>query len=263
MDHKHLQVIHQDAKIGQNVTIGPFVTINGDVEIGDNTIIYPNVYIGNGVRIGKNCRIFTGAIVGSDPQDLKYAGEKTYLEIGDHTTIREYCTINRGTLANLKTIIGSNCLLMAYVHVAHDCIIGDNVILANNVTFGGHVEVGNYAVIGGLTAVHQFVKIGAHTMISGGSLVRQDVPPYITAANEPLSYIGVNSTGLKRRNFTSKQINQIQDIYRLLFVKNSNNSKAIEIIETNVPDSEEKTIILEFVSNADRGLVRGFRTSSK
>jgi UDP-N-acetylglucosamine acyltransferase len=262
MDFKHLQNIHPNAKIGNNVQIGPFVTIHEDVTIGDNTFIHPNVYIGNGVKVGANCKLFTGAIIGSDPQDLKYKGEETYLEIGDNTIVREYCTLNRGTTANMKTVVGSNCLLMAYVHIAHDCIVGDNVILANNVTFGGHVEVGDHAVIGGLTAVHQFVKIGAHSMTSGGSLVRLDIPPFITVGSEPLSYMGVNSTGLKRRNFTNEQINTITDIYRELFVKNSNNSNAIQHIIDNFPDTIEKELILQFVTSSERGVVKGFRTNS-
>jgi UDP-N-acetylglucosamine acyltransferase len=257
-----LSVVDPKARLGENVTVSPFVTIAADVEIGDGTWIAPGAHIMNGVRIGRNCRIFSGAVVGSIPQDMKYKGEPTTLEIGDNTTIREYCTLNIGTTANWKTVIGNNCLLMAYVHVAHDCVIGNNVILANNVTLAGHIEIGDFAVLGGLSAVHQFVKIGEHVMLGGGSLVRLDVPPFITAAREPLSYAGVNKTGLRRRGFTAEQTNNIQDIYRILFVRGYNLKQALPIIEREIPNSEEKKRILYFISQAERGIMKGFRTIS-
>jgi UDP-N-acetylglucosamine acyltransferase len=261
--HNHLCVVHPDAQIGQNVTISPFVTIAADVVIGDGTWIGPNVHIMDGVRIGRNCRIFSGAIVGSIPQDLKFKGEKTYLKIGDNTTIREYCTLNVGTAASWETVIGSNCLIMAYVHIAHDCVIGNNCILANNVTLAGHIEIGNYAVLGGMAAVHQFVKIGESAMIGGGSLVRLDVPPFITAAREPLSYAGVNKIGLKRRGFSPERITHIQDIYRILFVRHHNLQKAIPQMKEEIQDSVDKAQIMQFIEDSERGLLKGFRTSKE
>ncbi len=259
----NLSYIHPEAKIGKNVTISPFVTIEKDVTIGDDCWIGSGACIMNGVRLGNNVKIFQGAIIGAIPQDLKFGGEDSILEIDDNTIIREYCTINRGTKANYKTYIGKNCLVMAYVHVAHDCIVSNNCILANNVTLAGHIEVAPYVVIGGMTAVHQFVHIGAHAMVGGGSLVRKDVPPYVKAAREPLSYVGVNSIGLRRRGFTNDQINTIQNVYRILFVRGYNNAQAMKLIE-ELPPSDEKTTILEFIvqSKENRGLMRGFRQSS-
>lgn len=253
------QHIHPNAKIGKNVKIDPFVFIAGNVVIGDNTWIGPHVSIMDGVRIGDNCKIFPGAIVGSIPQDLKFEDEDSILEIGNNVTIREYCTINRGTKANYKTVIGDNCLIMAYVHVAHDCVIGKNCVLANCVNLAGHIEIGEKAVLGGLTAVHQFVRIGDHAMVGGGSLVRKDVPPFIKAAREPLSYTGINSIGLRRRGFTSEQINVIQDIYRVLFIKGFNTSQAIHKIQETFDASPERDKILGFIEGADRGIIKGFR----
>jgi UDP-N-acetylglucosamine acyltransferase len=258
----NLSNIHPEAKIGKNVTIAPFVTIEKDVEIGDDCWIGSGACVMNGVRLGNNVKIFQGAIVGAVPQDLKFGGEESILEIDDNTIIREYCTINRGTKASYKTYIGKNCLVMAYVHVAHDCIISNNCILANNVTLAGHIEVAPHVVIGGMTAVHQFVHIGSHAMVGGGSLVRKDVPPFVKAAREPLSYVGVNSIGLRRRGFNNDQINAIQDIYRILFVKGYNNSQALKMIHSEIPNSEEKATILEFIQQSNRGLMRGFRQIS-
>ncbi|MCB9285364.1 MAG: acyl-ACP--UDP-N-acetylglucosamine O-acyltransferase [Lewinellaceae bacterium] len=257
-----LRNIHPDAKIGENVVIEPFATIGKDVVIGDNTWVGPNACIMDGARIGSNCRIFPGAVVGAIPQDLKFEGEESTLEIGNNVTIREYCTLNRGTKANHRTRIGDHSLLMAYVHIAHDCVVGDNCILANNVGLAGHIEVGDWAVLGGFVAVHQFVQIGDHVMVGGGSLVRKDVPPFIKAAREPLSYAGVNSIGLKRRGFTSDQINRIQDIYRVLFVKGKNTQQALEVIDT-MESSPEREVITEFVRSSTRGLLRGLRSSSR
>jgi UDP-N-acetylglucosamine acyltransferase len=254
-----LTFVHPDAKIGKNVQIEPFAYISGDVEIGDNTWIGPQTTVMDGTRIGKNCRIFPGAVVGAIPQDLKYKGEASTLIIEDNVTVRECCTLNRGTEASMTTKIGKNTLLMAYVHVAHDCFIGSHCILANNVNLAGHIEIGNHVIIGGISAVHQFVKIGDHAMIGGGSLVRKDVPPYVKAAREPLSYAGVNSIGLRRRGFTDEQINHIQDIYRILFVKGTNVKKSMEIIEATVPSSNEKEVIMNFLFQADRGLMKGFK----
>lgn len=254
-----LNVIHPNAKIGKNVTISPFTVIEEDVVIGDNSWIGPNVSIMNGVRIGKNCKVFPGAILGAVPQDLKFGGEESVLEIADNVVIREYCTINRGTKANFKTYIGPNTLIMAYVHVAHDCIIHNNCILANNVNLAGHIELEPFVIIGGMTAIHQFVRIGRHTMVGGGSLVRKDVPPFVKAAREPLSYAGINGLGLRRRGFTEEQVRTIEDIYRILFVKGINRKRALEMIENEFPASEEKDQILDFVARAERGLMRGYR----
>jgi len=259
MNTDGLKVIHPNATIGKNVSIEPFVTIGGDVVIGEGTWIGPHASIMDGVRIGKNCRIFPGAVVGAIPQDLKFEGETSSIEIGNNVTIREYCTLNRGTKANNRTIIEDNCLLMAYVHVAHDCILKKGAILANNVNLAGHIEIGEYSTLGGLTAVHQFVKIGAYSMIGGGSLVRKDVPPYIKAAREPLSYVGVNTIGLQRHKFSKETIHHIQNIYRLLYVKGYNITQAIELIQKELPQQAENQIILDFVAQSKRGLIRGFQ----
>jgi UDP-N-acetylglucosamine acyltransferase len=254
-----LRVISPNAKIGKNVTIGPFTVIEEDVVIGDNCWIGNNVTILNGARIGDNCHIFPGAVVSAIPQDLKYKGERTTLNIGNNVTIRECCTLNRGTSAANTTIIGDNCLLMAYVHVAHDCLIAENCILANNVTLAGHIEIDKYARLGGMVAVHQFVRIGEHTMIGGGSLVRKDVPPFVTAAREPLSYAGINSVGLRRAGFSKGEMHHIEDIYRVLFVRGLSTRKALSIIEDEIMPSAYRTQILDFARGAKRGLMKGFR----
>jgi len=259
MSTDKLKVIHPDAKIGARVEISPFVTIGADVEIGADTWIGPNVSIMDGVKIGAQCKIFPGAIIGSIPQDLKFGGEASSIEIGNNVTIREYCTLNRGTKANYTTLIEDDCLLMAYVHVAHDCILRKGAILANNVNLAGHIEIGTHATLGGLTAVHQFVKIGAYTMVGGGSLVRKDIPPYIKAARTPLSYVGVNAIGLKRHQFTKEQIHHIQDIYRILFVKGYNVTQAIEVIKKELPATTAQKTIFDFINASERGLIKGFR----
>lgn len=253
-----LAYIHPQAKIADNVVIEPFVTIHKDVVIGEGTWIGSNVTIMNGARIGKNCRIFPGAVISAVPQDLKFGGEETLAVIGDNTTIRECVTVNRGTLDRKETRIGNNVLLMAYTHVAHDCIVGNHCILANGVQLAGHITVEDYAIIGGMTAVHQFVSIGAHVMISGGSLVRKDVPPYTKAGREPLSYVGINSVGLRRRGFSSDKINEIQDIYRVLFLKNSNTTKALDMVEAGFKPTEERDEIVNFIRNSNRGIMKGF-----
>ncbi len=254
--HQHAAV-HPNARIGKNVKIGPWVSIESDVVIGDNTTIAANVCIMSGTRIGKNCQIFPGAIIGAIPQDLKYSGEDTTLEIGDNVIIREYCTLNRGTRANYKTVIGNNCLLMAYVHVAHDCVIGEHCILANNATLAGHVEIEEHVIIGGMTAIHQFVQIGAHALIGGGTLLNKDVPPYVRISRYPASYIGVNTVGLRRKGFTSAAIRNIQDVYHLLFVENRNVSKALKSIETTMDDSVELQRIVGFTRASKNGIIKG------
>jgi UDP-N-acetylglucosamine acyltransferase len=257
-----LRVIHPNAKIGQNVTIGPFSVIEEDVVIGDNCWIGSNVNILNGARIGVGVRIFPGAVVSAIPQDLKYKGESTTLEIGNDVIVRECCTLNRGTSAAQTTFIGDNCLLMAYVHVAHDCYIADHCVLANNVTLAGHIDIGHHATLGGMVAVHQFVRIGEQVMIGGGSLVRKDVPPFVTAAREPLSYAGINSIGLRRRGFSKSQMHHIEDIYRVLFVRGLSVRKALSIIEAEIEPSHFRDQIVDFVREGKRGLMKGFRTMS-
>lgn len=255
-----LRAIHPAAKIGRNAQIGPFVTIEADVVIGDNCTIASGAVIANGTRMGDDCRVFSGAIVGTIPQDLKFANEETYLEIGNNVTIREYCTLNRGTVESGKTVIKDNCLLMAYVHVAHDCVVGENCILTNNATLGGHVHLGKHVRIGGLSAVHQFVKLGDNAFVAGGIMVRKDVPPYIKVGRNPASYIGVNSIGLKRLGFSQETVNQIQDIYRVLFVKKGYNThRALQYIEEYMPVTEERAFILDFVRTSERGIVKGIQ----
>ena len=248
--------IHTNAKIGEGTKIDPFTMIHDNVEIGANCWIGSNVTIMPGARIGNGVRIFPGAVISAIPQDLKFEGEDSLAIIGDNTTIREFVTFNRGTKAAGKTVIGKNCLVMAYVHIAHDCILGDNIILANGVTLAGHVEVGDFTVIGGLSGFHQFVKIGKHVMVRGGSLVGKDVPPFITAGKEPFVYLGVNSTGLKRRGFSSETVNAITETYRTLYLKGHNTSEALPFIEAEIPDIPEKEEILNFIKNSDRGIIR-------
>jgi len=257
--HQPLSYVHPGAKIDKSVVIEPFVTIENNVMISKGTWVGSNVTIMEGARIGENCKIFPGAVISAIPQDLKFNGEDSIVEIGNNTTIRECCTINRGTTVTGKTIIGENCLLMAYSHAAHDCVIGDYCILANNVALAGHVTIGDYSILGGNAAVHQFVKIGKHTMISGGSLVRKDIPHYVKAAREPLSFIGINSIGLRRKGFSEEKITEIQNIYRILFQQNKNNSQALIKIETELKPSAERDEITSFVRNSGRGIMKGYK----
>lgn len=253
-----LSYIHPDAKIASNVVIEPFSTIHKDVVIGEGTWIGSNVTIMDGARIGKNCKIFPGAVISGEPQDLKFEGEITTAEIGDNTTIRECVTINRGTKDRYKTVVGKNCLIQAYSHIAHDCIVGDNCIFSNSSTLAGHITVGDYVVLAGLVAVHQFCNIGSHAFVTGGTLVRKDVPPFIKAAREPIAYAGVNSVGLRRRGYTPEQIIEIQNIYRVLFVQNRNLSKALDLVEAAFEPTEIRDEIITFVRNSNRGVVKGF-----
>ena len=252
-----LSYIHPEAKIASNVVIEPFTTIHKNVVIKEGTWIGSNVTIMEGARIGKNCKIFPGAVISAIPQDLKFEGEETTAVIGDNTVIRECVTINRGTVDRYKTVVGSHVLLMAYVHIAHDCIIGDHSILANAVQVAGHVVMDEYAYVGGMSALHQFVKVGEHAMISGGSLVRKDVPPYIRAAREPLGYSGINSIGLRRRGYSNEKINEIQEIYRVIYLNGMNNSAALDKIELVMAPSKERDEILNFVRTSERGITRG------
>ena len=254
--------IHPEASIAKNVTIEPFATIQKDVVIGEGSWIGPNAVIMDGARIGKNCSIFPGSVISAIPQDMKYDGEYTTVEIGDNTVIRECVTVNKGTKVRGKTVIGRACLLMAYVHVAHDCVLGDRVILVNNATLGGEVEIDDWAIVSASSLVHQYVQIGKHVMVQGGSKVGKDVPPYITAGRDPFSYEGLNSIGLKRRNFSSETILEIQEMYRIIFHGGYNNTQAREYIEKNFKPSTERDEILGFMQKSRRGLIKGLITGA-
>lgn len=249
--------ISEKANIGDNVRIDSFSTIFEDVTIGEGTRIHPNVTIYPKTRIGKNCEIFPGAVIGVSPQDLKFDGEDTCVEIGDNTIIRECVTIHRGTTDKWKTVIGSNCLLMTYVHVAHDCQIGNGVILASYVGLSGHVIIDDYAILEGKVAAQQFVHIGEHAFIGGASLVRKDIPPYVKAAREPLNFAGVNSVGLRRRGYSDTDIREIEDVYRILYVQNNNVSKGVEAIKATIADSKIRKQILDFIANSEKGVIKG------
>ena len=253
-----LAYIHPAAKIASSVVIDPFVTIDANVEIGEGTRILSGATILEGSRIGKNVTIFPNAVIGAIPQDLKFVGEETLAVIGDNTVLRECGTGNRGTAARGKTVVGSNCLIMAYSHVAHDCVVGDNVIISNSTQLAGEVVVDNFAVIGGGTLVHQFCHLGAHVMIQGGALINKDIPPFVKAAREPIAYTGVNSVGLRRRGFTSEQIREIQEVYRYIYMSNLNVSDAVERVEAELPATKERDEILQFIRNAKRGIIRGY-----
>jgi UDP-N-acetylglucosamine acyltransferase len=253
----NLAYIHPNAKLGNNVTIEPFAVIYDKVEIGDNTWIGPNAVIYSDTKVGSGCRIFNGASVGAVSQDLKYKGEPTTTVIGNNTVIRECVTIHKGTTDRNTTKVGDNCLLMAYVHVAHDCFIGNNVIIANSVNLAGHITIQDHVIIEGTVAAQQFITIGAHAFVAGASLVRKDVPPYIRVAREPLQFIGVNTIGLARRGFAKEAITQIEDIYRTIFVRGHSVSKALEIVDNEIPDSDVKKEILSFIRNSKDGIVKG------
>lgn len=250
--------IHPDARIGANVSIDPFTTIYGDVIIGEGTWIGSNVTIYDGARIGKNCLIFPGAVISAIPQDLKYQGEKTIAEIGDNTTIRECVTINKGTNALGKTVIGNDCLLMAYVHVAHDCVLGNHVILANSVNLAGHVLIEDWAILEGYVGVSQFIRIGAHSFVAGKSGVRKDVPPYVKAAREPLSFAGVNAVGLRRRGFTADEVQDVQEAYRIIYQKGFAINKALTIVESELKTSACRDTIISFITAAQKGVIKGY-----
>jgi len=251
-------IIGRKAIIGKNVHIGNFTTIDDDVIIGDNTWIGSNVSILNGARIGEGCQIHSGAVLAGNPQDLKYNGEYTLLEVGNNTIIREFVTINKGTLSKGKTVIGNNNLIMSNAHIGHDCFIGNNCIIGFSVGMAGEVVVGDWANISGLTAIHQFSIIGNYTMISGLSRVVKDIPPYITAGRDPLSYVGLNIVGLKRRGFESGKINELKEIYKILFLERKNTSSALELIEGFCEPTMERDKILTFIKESKRGIIKGF-----
>lgn len=253
----NLAYVHPDAKLGKNVIVEAFAYVDANTEIGDGTRIMPQATVLSGSRIGKNCTIFPSAVVGADPQDLKFKGEETLAIVGDNVTVRECCTINKGTASRGYTKVGNNCLLMAYSHVAHDCVLSDYIIVGNATQLAGEVEIDDYAILSGGALVHQFTKIGMHVMVQGGSKVSKDIPPYIMAGREPLAYAGINIVGLRRRGFASEQVNIIQDVYRYLYQTGYNITQALERIENELPESVERSIIVDFVRSSSRGIVRG------
>ena len=256
--YQPLSFIHPGAKIAKNVVVEPFSSIDNNVIIGQGTWIGSNVTIMSGARIGKYCSSFTGSVISAVPQDLKFNGEETTAVIGDNTTIRECVTINRGTNDRNKTVIGKDCLIMAYSHIAHDCFIGNNCVFSNNSTLAGHVTVGNHVILAGMVAIHQFCAIGNHAFVAGGSLVRKDIPPFVKAAREPISYVVINAGGLRRRGFYNKLIMEIQSIYRILYQKKFNNSQAVKIIEGEMEATKERDEIIQFIRNSQRGIMKGY-----
>ncbi len=257
MQYNPLAVVSPEAKIAEGVVIEPFVYVEGDVEIGPGTILHSGAKVLNGARIGANCRIHAGAVIAGEPQDLKFRGEVTTAVIGDNTTIRECATVNRGTASKGTTIVGSNCLIMAYTHIAHDCVVGNNVIISNASQVAGEVVIDHHAVIGGGSLIHQFTHVGAHVMMQGGSLVNKDVPPYIMCARNPISYVGLNVVGLRRRGFTSEQITMLQETYRLIFSSDLNTSDALNMVEQTMPDNEIRNEVISFIRNSKRGILKG------
>jgi UDP-N-acetylglucosamine acyltransferase len=249
-------LVSSKAEIGNNVIIGPFAIIEDEVQIDDGSVIGSNVLIADGTKIGKNCKIFHGAVLGTVPQDLKFGGEKTTLEIGDNTTIREFVTMNRGTTDHWKTIVGSHCLFMAYSHVAHDCAIGNNVVIANSVNMAGHVTIEDFAGIGGICPIHQFVRIGKHTFIGGGYRIPKDVPPYILAMGEPLRYGGLNRIGLLRRGFTEETLRIIKNTYKIIYTSNLIVKEALKKVEDKIEPINEVKEILKFFRGSERGVIR-------
>lgn len=258
MIHPHTY-ISPHAKIARHVKVDPFTVIHPNVEVGEGTWIGSNVTIMDGAKIGKNCRIFPGAVISAIPQDLKFDNEQTFVEIGDETTIREFVTINRATKDKWTTRVGSNCLIMAYSHIAHDCQIGNNCIMSNNTQMAGHVIMGNGAILAGMCAVHQFVRIGDYAYVGGGSLVSKDVPPFIKAGRTPLSYAGVNSVGLKRKGFSVQRINEILDIYRIIYSKGLNTSQALNYIDEEIKATDDRDEIVTFIRESHRGIIKKFR----
>lgn len=248
--------VHPGAVIGNNVSIGDFSTIHDDVEIGDNTVIHGNVTIFPGARIGSNVTIFPGAVISAIPQDLKFKGEKTFARVGNGTTLRECTTVNRGTAAKGETVVGENCLIMAYSHIAHDCRIGNKVIISNATQLAGEVQIDDCAVIGGGSLVHQFCHLGKYIMLQGGALVNKDIPPFVKAAREPISYVGLNTIGLHRNGFSQDDIQKIAEVYRLLYLSDLNVTNAVKLIMQSLPQSEYRDEIVDFVVNSNRGIIR-------
>ena len=253
----NLAFVHPEAKLGDNIIVEPFAFVDRNTEIGDGTLVMSHSTILNGARIGKNCTVFPHATIAGIPQDLKFQGEDTIAEVGDNTIIRECATVNRGTASTGKTVVGSECLIMAYSHVAHDCILKNNIIIGNATQLAGEVEIDDYAIISGGSLIHQFTRIGAHSMIQGGSKIPKDIPPFVLVGREPIVFMGLNVVGLRRRGFTSEQINSMQEIYRYIYQTGNNVSQATEKIEKELPETAERNHILEFIRSSSRGIVRG------
>lgn len=252
-----LAYVSPEAKIGKDVEIGPFAVINKNVIIGDGCIIDSNATICEFTQLGKNCHVFPSAVIGAIPQDLKFHGEETWTIIGDNCSLREFVTIHRGTFSKGKTVIGNNNLIMAYCHVAHDCILHNNIIMSNATQLAGEVEVDDFAIIGGGTLVHQFTHIGSHVMIQGGSRTSKDVPPFAIAAREPITFCGINSVGLNRRGYTPEQIHTIQEVYRILYNSGLNTTQALDKIESTIAPCAERDMIVQFIKNSPRGIIKG------
>ena len=255
--------VHPDAQIGKDVTIEAFAWVAGDVMIGDGSWIGPGAVLMDGTRLGKNCQVHTGAVIAATPQDLKFRGEKTTCEIGDGNTIREAVTISRGTAARGKTVVGDNNLIMTTSHVGHDCVLGNNNVLVNATLLAGEVEVGDWVILGGRTAVHQFCRIGSHAMTGGGSLVSKDIPPYVKAAHQPLSFVGANFIGLRRRGFSPEKIGEIHEMFRILFQSGYAYNKACDMIEVQFPQTPERDEILTFIRNSKRGILKPYNLNKK
>ncbi|RPI05334.1 MAG: acyl-ACP--UDP-N-acetylglucosamine O-acyltransferase [Ignavibacteriae bacterium] len=250
-------LVGKKAQLGENVVVGPSAILGDDVVVGDGSTISPFAVIQDGARLGKECRIASFSVIGGPPQDLKYKGEPTVLELGDRCDVREYVTLNRGTIETGKTVIGSDCLIMANAHIGHDCVVGHHCILANSVALAGHVTLDNWVIIGGLTPVHQFVRIGDHTMVGGGYRVPKDIPPYIRSGREPMVFEGLNSVGLRRRGFTRESIDLIDRAYMLIYQSNLNVSQAVARIKEELDLTPEIQNILEFIANSKRGILPG------
>lgn len=249
--------VHPEARLGDNVIVEPFAYVDANTEIGEGTRVMTQSSVLYGARIGKHCTIHPHATIAGIPQDLKFQGEDTLAIIGDHTIIRECATVNRGTASKGFTKVGDNCLIMAYSHVAHDCVLNNHVILGNTTQLAGEVEIEDYAIISGGTLAHQFSKIGAHVMIQGGSKISKDIPPFVMVGREPITYVGLNIVGLRRRGFNSERINSIQEIYRYLYMSGYNISQAVERIEQELPESDDRELILQFIRTSTRGIIRG------
>jgi UDP-N-acetylglucosamine acyltransferase len=247
-------IIDPSAELGEGVEVGPYAIIGPGVTIGDRTTIGPQVLVERDTAVGEECRIFKGAVLGTDPQDLKYNGEPTRLVVGDRTMIREFATLNRGTTASGITRVGSDCMLMAYVHVAHDCQIGDHVILSNAVNMAGHVTIQDWAIVGGMTPIHQFVRIGAHAFVGGGSRVAKDIPPYVKAAGSPVQLYGLNSVGLQRRGFSEEVRRELKRAYRLFFASTHNVAQALERAREELRAIPEVEVFLSFFESSERGV---------
>lgn len=245
------------ARLASGVKVDPFAFIAADVEIGENTHIHSGAVVLDGARIGCNCNIHSNAVIAGVPQDLKFKGEVTTAVIGDNTNIRECATVNRGTASKGTTIVGSNCLIMAYTHVAHDCVIGDHVIISNASQIAGEVHIDHNAVIGGGSLIHQFCHVGSHVMMQGGSLINKDIPPYIMCGRNPSSYVGINVVGLRRRGFSSEQITLLQEIYRIIFSNDLNTTSAIACVEQTIPQSELRNEVISFIKASKRGILKG------